>query len=101
MEEAGRVAGATPVRAFLTGTLPLLRGGILAAWFLLFIQFVREYSTGVYLLTAGTEVLGAQIVALWGTGAVEIIAALATVQVVIVSAVFVLANRLGVRPQGL
>lgn len=101
VEEAARVAGASPVRAFLHGTLPLLRGGILTAWFLLFIQFVREYSTGVYLLTSGTEVIGAQIVALWGTGAVEIIAALATLQVIIVSLVFLLATRIGVRPQGL
>lgn len=101
VEEAARIAGASPVRAFLHGTLPLLKGGVLTAWFLLFIQFVREYSTGVYLMTAGTEVLGAQIVALWGTGAVDVIAALATLQVLIVSGVFVLANRLGVRPQGL
>ncbi|GLV48405.1 ABC transporter permease [Thermus sp. LT1-2-5] len=101
VEEAARIVGASAVKAFLHGTLPLLRGGVLTAWFLLFIQFVREYSTGVYLLTAGTEVLGAQIVALWGTGAVDVIAALATLQVLIVSAVFLLANRLGVRPQGL
>lgn len=101
MEEAARVAGASPARAFLNGTLPLLRGGLLTAWFLLFIHFVREYSTGVYLLTSGTEVIGAQIVALWGTGAVEIIAALATIQVIIVSLVFLLASRIGVRPQGL
>jgi len=101
VEEAARIAGASPVRAFLHGTLPLLKGGVLTAWFLLFIQFVRGYSTGVYLMTAGTEVLGAQIVALWGTGAVDVIAALATLQVLIVSGVFVLANRLGVRPQGL
>lgn len=62
---------------------------------------MREYSTGVYLLTSGTEVIGAQIVALWGTGAVEIIAALATIQVIIVGLVFLLASRIGVRPQGL
>jgi iron(III) transport system permease protein len=101
VEEAARICGASPVRAFLQATLPLLRGGLLAAWFLLFMQFVREYSTGVYLLTQGTEVLGAQIVALWGTGAVDVIAALSTLQVLIVSLVFLLANRLGVRPQGL
>ncbi len=101
LEEAARIVGAGPVRAFWGTVLPLLRGGLLAAWFLLFIQFVREYSTGVYLLTSGTEVLGAQIVALWGTGAVDIIAALATLQILIVSGVFLLANRLGVRPQGI
>jgi iron(III) transport system permease protein len=52
-------------------------------------------------MTAGTEVIGAQIVALWGTGAVDVIAALASLQVIVVSLVFLLANRLGVRPQGL
>ena len=101
VEEAARICGASPVQAFLQATLPLLRSGLMAAWFLLFMQFVREYSTGVYLLTQGTEVLGAQIVALWGTGAVDVIAALSTLQVFIVSLTFFLANRLGVRPQGL
>ena len=30
--------------------------------------FEREYSTGVYLLGPGTEVIGSLLVSLWGTG---------------------------------
>jgi ABC-type spermidine/putrescine transport system permease subunit I len=39
-------------------TLPLIRNGILAGWVLIFLIFVREYSTGVYLLAPGTQVIG-------------------------------------------
>ena len=97
LEEAARIGGATATGAFVKATLPVLRGGLLAAWLLIFMQFVREYSTGVYLLSPGTEVLGAQIVQLWGTGAVDRIAALASIQIIIIALVYSLATRLGVR----
>ena len=47
-------------------TLPLVRYGMLASWLLIFLIFVREYSTGVYLLAPGTEVIGSLMVSLWG-----------------------------------
>jgi len=97
LEEAARTVGASPWLAFRTVTIPLLRGGLVAAWFLLFMQFVREYSTGVYLMTSGTEVIGSQIVSLWGTGAVDAIAALSALQILIILLVFLIATRLGVR----
>ena len=50
-------------------TLPLVRFGLLAAWLLIFMIFEREYSTAVYLLSPGTEVIGALLVSLWATGA--------------------------------
>ncbi|MFC4454996.1 iron ABC transporter permease [Deinococcus sonorensis] len=98
LEEAARIGGANATQAFLRATLPVLRPGLVAAWLLIFMQFVREYSTGVYLLTPGTEVLGAQIVQLWGTGAVDAIAALSSVQILIIVVVYALATRIGVRP---
>lgn len=97
LEEAARMVGASPLKAFQKVTLPLLQGGLLSAWLLLFMQFVREYSTGVYLLTPGTEVLGSLIVSLWATGAVDSIAALSTIQIVIISIVYLIANKLGVK----
>lgn len=98
LEEAARMVGASPLKAFQKITLPLLRGGLLSAWLLMFMQFVREYSTGVYLLTPGTEVMGSLIVSLWATGAVDSIAALSTIQIVIISIVYLIATRLGVKP---
>ena len=53
-------------------TLPLIRYGLLASWLLVFMIFEREYSTGVYLLGPGTEVIGSLLVSLWGTGAADI-----------------------------
>lgn len=97
LEEAARMTGASPLKAFQSITLPLLQSGLLSAWLLLFMQFVREYSTGVYLLTPGTEVMGSLIVSLWATGAVDSIAALSTLQIGIIGVVYLLANRLGVK----
>jgi iron(III) transport system permease protein len=63
----------------------------------MFMMFVREYSTGVYLLGPGTEVIGSLIVSLWGTGALDLIAALSVVEVALVGIVLFIALRLGVR----
>ena len=60
-------------------------------------MFVREYSTGVYLMGPGTEVIGSLIVSLWGAGGLDLIAALSVVNVVIVGVGLSMALRLGVR----
>ncbi|MGB0086285.1 MAG: iron ABC transporter permease, partial [Rhodomicrobiaceae bacterium] len=71
LEEAGRVVGASEGRVLWDVTLPLIKHGMLAAWVLIFLIFVREYSTAVYLLGPGTEVIGSLVVSRWGGGAVE------------------------------
>jgi iron(III) transport system permease protein len=65
-------------------TVPLIRAGLVGCWLLLFVTFVREYSTGVYLLSPGTEVIGSLLVSLWATGGVDIVVALSTVNIAIV-----------------
>ena len=60
-------------------------------------MFVREYSTGVYLLGAGTEVIGSLIVSLWGTGALDLISALSVINIALVGVGLAVALRLGVR----
>lgn len=84
LEEAGRVAGASAARVSRDVTLPLIRVGLLGSWLMLFVTFVREYSTGVYLLAPGTEVIGSMLVSLWATGAVDMVAALSTVNIAFV-----------------
>jgi iron(III) transport system permease protein len=79
LEEAARVTGARQSLVFRDVTLPLIRFGLIGSWLLIFMMFVREYSTGVYLLGPGTEVIGSLIVSLWGTGALDLIAALSVV----------------------
>ena len=90
-------AGASPGQVARGITLPLIRFGLLGSFLLVFMIFVREYSTAVYLLGPGSEVIGSLIVSLWATGAVDAVAALSVIDVVLVGAGLAVALRLGVR----
>jgi iron(III) transport system permease protein len=97
LEEAARTTGANRTRVIRDVTVPLVRYGLLASWLLIFIMFEREYATGVYLLTAGTEVIGALLVSLAESGAMDMVAALSVVNVVLVGIGLAIALRFGVR----
>ncbi|MER8659334.1 iron ABC transporter permease [Mesorhizobium sp. M0847] len=97
LEEAGRSVGASEGRVARDITLPLIRGGMFSAWLLIFLIFAREYSTGVYLLGPGTEVIGSLMVSLWGTGAIDLVSALAVINTVIIVTGLAVAMRFGVR----
>lgn len=100
LEEAALTVGASRGQVTRHVTLPLVRFGLMGSWLLVFSIFVREYSTGVYLLGPGTEVIGSLIVSLWGSGALDSIAALSVVNVLLVAAGLAVALRLGVRLSG-
>ena len=97
LEEAARSAGATRGQVSRDVTLPLIRYGLLASWLLVFMIFEREYSTGVYLLGPGTEVIGSLLVSLWGTGGTDMVAALSLINVVLVGVGLTVALRFGVK----
>jgi iron(III) transport system permease protein len=97
LEDVARTVGATEIRAKLDITLPLIRNGLLAGWLVIFIIFVREYSTGLYLLGPGTEVIGSLLVLLWGRGAIDLISALSVINVIIIGAGVFIAVGLGAR----
>ncbi|MFT3688824.1 hypothetical protein [Paenirhodobacter sp.] len=54
----------------------------------------REYSTGIFLMAQGNEVMGTMLVSLWNGGNIDVAASLAVVNTLVV----VLALRFGVRP---
>jgi iron(III) transport system permease protein len=97
LEEAARSAGASPGQVSRHVTLPLIRYGLLASWLLVFMIFEREYSTGVYLLGPGTEVIGSLLVSLWGTGGADMVAALSLINLVLVGVGLAVALRFGVK----
>jgi iron(III) transport system permease protein len=97
LEEAARTMGAARGRISREITLPLLRHGLLGSGLLVFMIFEREYSTGVYLLAPGTEVIGAELVSLWQGGAIDIVAALSLINIVLVFIGLAFALRFGVR----
>ncbi|HEY3584146.1 MAG TPA: iron ABC transporter permease, partial [Casimicrobiaceae bacterium] len=97
LEEAARTVGASRGRVSREITLPLIRHGLLGSWLLVFMIFEREYSTGVYLLAPGNEVIGASFVSLWQGGAIDIVAALSLINIVLVAIGLAFALRFGVR----
>jgi iron(III) transport system permease protein len=97
LEEAARTVGASRGRVSREITLPLIRHGLLGSWLLVFMIFEREYSTGVYLLAPGNEVIGASLVSLWQGGAIDIVAALSLINIVLVAIGLAFALRFGVR----
>jgi len=97
LEEAARTVGARRGRISREITLPLIRHGLLGSWLLVFMIFEREYSTGVYLLAPGTEVIGAELVSLWQGGAIDVVAALSLINIVLVFVGLAFALRFGVK----
>ena len=97
LEEAARVCGASASRTNRDITLPLVRFGLLSSWLLIFLIFEREYSTGVYLLSPGTEVIGALLVSMLASGATDLVSALSVINIVMVSVGLAIALRFGVR----
>jgi iron(III) transport system permease protein len=93
----GAHRGRAPSRVLKDVTLPLIRFGLLASWLLVFMIFEREYSTGVYLLGQGTEVIGSMLVSLWGAGAIDQVAALSLINIGLVAIGLAVALRFGVR----
>ncbi|KKO70368.1 ABC transporter permease [Kerstersia gyiorum] len=97
LEEAARSAGARPGQVTRHVTAPLAKFGLISAWLLMFLIFEREYSTGVYLLTPGTETIGSMLVSLWASGAIDIVAALSFINIVLVVIGLGIALRFGVK----
>jgi iron(III) transport system permease protein len=97
LEESARTVGASPSRVLKDVTIPLIRFGLLASWLLVFMIFEREYSTGVYLLGQGTEVIGSMLVSLWSAGAIDQVAALSLINIGLVAIGLAVALRFGVR----
>ncbi|MYN44427.1 ABC transporter permease subunit [Pseudoduganella sp. FT93W] len=97
LEEAARAVGASRGQVTRDVTVPLVKYGLLGAWLMVFLIFEREYSTGVYLLSPGTEVIGALLVSLWATGSTDLVAALSFINISLVAIGLGVALRFGVK----
>jgi iron(III) transport system permease protein len=77
LEEAARISGAGPARAFLGIVVPLIRPSLAAGWTLAFIPAVSELTLSILLFSVGNETLGVVIFGLNDEGKVTLTAALA------------------------
>lgn len=97
LEESARVTGATIGRTWASVVVPIIHPGLFGAWTLIMIIFLREYATGVYLMTSGNEVVGSLIVSLLATGDIDTISALSLISIVFTALGLAVAYRLGAR----
>jgi len=92
LEEAATMVGAGWLRTVREVTLPLLKPGMVGAWMLLFIIYVRELTTSIFLYSPRNEVLAVLIYNRWAEGDYSALCAMAVVQVFFIGAVIFLAG---------
>jgi iron(III) transport system permease protein len=95
LEETARVTGAGWMRTFRSVTLPLARPGLFAGWLLVFIPALQELSASILLFSSESITLAVAVYNLYETGALEPVAALSIVTMVIITAAVAVATRLG------
>lgn len=77
LEEAARISGAGPVRAFRDVVLPIIRPSLVSGWFLAFVPAVAELTLSILLFSVGNETLGVVVFGLHDEGKIALSAALA------------------------
>lgn len=101
LDRAARVAGASWLRTMRTILVPLLRVALASGFVLLFVSFLKEYSSALFLVARGSEVIGTTMIELWRQGNSGPVAALSAVQLVLTLVAIVVGQGLiGARLRG-
>lgn len=100
LEESARVLGATWGQTLRAITLPLMRPGLFAGWLLVFVPVIQELSASILLFSSSSITLAVAVYNLYETGATEAVAALAMVNMVIISAALIIATKLSMAGAG-
>ncbi len=101
LDRAGRSIGADWWRTSRSIILPLLKPALFSCYALLFIHFLKEYVTAVFLFAPGSEVIGTTMLQFWINGDHGPVSALATIQIMITAAFVYTARKfLGVKIYG-
>ncbi len=95
LEESARILGASWGVTMREVTLPLIRPGLFAGWLLIFVPAIQELSASILLFSSKSITLAVAVYNLYETGYTEPVAALAIINVIIISLAILLANRLG------
>jgi iron(III) transport system permease protein len=101
LDRAARISGASWLRTMRTVMVPLLRPALASAFVLLFVSFLKEYASALFLVSRGSEVIGTTMIELWRQGNSGPVAALASVQLLITFVAILIGQRLlGARLRG-
>ncbi|MDP2791821.1 MAG: iron ABC transporter permease [Rectinemataceae bacterium] len=99
LEEASRACGATHWQSLRNIVIPLIRPGMISAFFLIFLPALRELTTSVLLYGPTTRTIGVAIYALNEDGETVRAAALASIALIIIFAGETLIKKLLARLQ--
>jgi iron(III) transport system permease protein len=94
LEESAQILGASWVTTMREVTLPLIRPGLFAGWLLVFVPVIQELSASILLFSSSSITLAVAVYNLYETGAVERVGALAIINMLIIGAAIIVANRL-------
>jgi iron(III) transport system permease protein len=83
LEDAGRMSGASWGRTIVDISIPLLKGGLVAAWIMVFAVTMRELSMAILLYVRGTETLPVAIFSFVDNGTFETASSLSVVLVLL------------------
>jgi iron(III) transport system permease protein len=97
LEEAAQVAGVSTLRNFFYIYLPLIKAGVLAAWFWVMVHSFRELTIALMLSGSGNRTAAVVIFDLWSTGRFTQLAAFGVVMFLILIALIGLSHLLSKR----
>jgi iron(III) transport system permease protein len=101
LDRAARVSGASWLTTMWAILVPLLRPALASAFVLLFVSFLKEYASALFLVARGSEVIGTTMIELWRQGNSGPVAALSAIQLAITLVAIVVGQRvLGARLRG-
>jgi len=101
LDRAARVSGASWLTTMWAILVPLLRPALASAFVLLFVSFLKEYASALFLVAHGSEVIGTTMIELWRQGNSGPVAALSAIQLLITFFAIVIGQRvLGARLRG-
>lgn len=94
LDRSARVMGADWWVSMRAVVLPLLKPALATCFALMFIAFFKDYSTAIFLIAPGSEIMGTMMLSLWLQGETGQVAVLGTLQIVITIIFIALAQRL-------
>lgn len=92
-DKAAQAAGASWTRTMARIILPLQKHALLSCFVLLMILIVKEYSSAVFLMSPGTEVIGSTMLSLWIQGQTGPVAALAVIQIILTTTLIIVSSK--------
>ncbi len=94
LEEAARISGAGWLQSFRDIVVPLIRPGLFAGWFLVFIPALRELTISALLWSTRNETIGVVVYNLQQSGNTSASAALAVIMVLLLLVANIVTRRL-------